>query len=89
MTTSESRLVDDIVADLVEVVRNEGDYRAFKLAIEWPSVAALVAELVAVKGEHVPPPLRRARQAVAGQPPTLDTRYWAEKAERGINSRGH
>lgn len=64
MSNSHSDLIEDIVESIVRVVHEEGEYRAYKLAVEWPTLAAELAELLDAKGEPVPSPLRRARQAV-------------------------
>lgn len=64
MSNSHLDLIEDIVDTIVRVVHEEGEYRAYKLAIEWPALAAELAELLDAKGGPIPPPFRRARQAV-------------------------
>lgn len=69
------------VQDLVAVIEEQGDVRARRLAMEWPSLAAALGDLVEAMGEYVPPPLRHAQIAVReGVRPVIDR----PQSERGV-----
>lgn len=66
MSTPEQEAVDLVC----QLVQEQGDVRAFHVAVQWPTMAAALARLLAARGEPVPPPFRQAERVVAGEPPS-------------------
>ena len=57
----------ELGAEIAEVVGNAVDGRASRLALEWPALAAKLAELCEMHEAYVPAPFRRARAELRGE----------------------
>lgn len=61
----------DRAQDIIAVVEEQGDFRSYRLAIEWPSLAAALGELLEAADEVVPVAFRRAMAALRSEKPVV------------------
>lgn len=54
----------DKAKDVIAVIEEQGDFRAYRLAMEWPSLAAALGELMEAADVVLPAPFRHAMIAV-------------------------
>ena len=67
--------------DVIAVIEEQGDFRVYKLALEWPSLAAALGELMETAETVLPAPLRHAMIAVReGVRPAINR----PQSERGV-----